>query len=449
MPGVTITSAVGAPALSEGPGDAAGLPRMPGNGRFTRAEIDRRATGVAAAARYGVVSQAHARRVVAALLYGSSVPEAVAAGWNGTGQDRADIADRLRMLLFTKVMQETPGGFRTDVVAGGASVSGWATQLARAALRGAARDALLPQRERPLPPSAPARDGVGDPRGYRSITEVSDLVGSVPDIAEHAAASMDRVRKGDCSTMAAAEAGLTVLRGMRPASRRHRGAAHLRDILGLPAAPRPRDPVLRERIAAALDVDPEAARRAVRAELARRAVAVSRGAAVGDEVSALWTGYPKDDLVTLAGLDPRVAHAVAVAAVTPRPAIRADVAAALAAQIRRAEPDDPAWDGLATALVAAFLAHISDLPSEFSPAHRTAAPKAVRQKAREAEVFARMARRAAAFPEAPLGGVPAMVEAELHDRLLLIERIVADLGYRPAADGHPPPLRIHFGYNSG
>ena len=220
---------------------------------------------------------------------------------------------------------------------------------------------------------------------------------------------------------------------MRPASRRHRGAAHLRDILGLPAAPRPRDPVLRERIAAALDVDPEAARRAVRAELARRAVAVSRGAAVGDEVPALWTGYPKDDLVTLAGLDPRVAHAVAVAAVTPRPAIRADVAAALAAQIRRAEPDDPAWDGLATALVAAFLAHISDLPSEFSPAHRTAAPKAVRQKAREAEVFARMARRAAAFPEAPLGGVPAMVEAELHDRLLLIETVVADLARRRAA----------------
>jgi hypothetical protein len=227
MPGVTITSAVAAPALSEGPGRAAGLPRMPGNGRFTRAEIDRRATGVAAAARDGVVSDAHARRVIAALVYGSSIPEAVAAGWNGTRQNRADIADRLRMLLFTKVMQETPGGFHPDRVADGASTSGWATQLARAALPGAARDALLPQRERPLPPSAPARDGVCGQRGYRSITEVSDLVAAVPDIAEHAAAFTDRARKGDGSTMAAAEAWV-VLRGMRPASRRHRGAAHLR-----------------------------------------------------------------------------------------------------------------------------------------------------------------------------------------------------------------------------
>ena len=39
-----------------------------------------------------------------------------------------------------------------------------------------------------------------------------------------------------------------------------------------------------------------------------------------------------------------------------------------------------------------------------------------------------MARRAAAFHAASLGGVPAMVEAELHDRLLLIETVVADLG---------------------
>jgi len=44
-----------------------------------------------------------------------------------------------------------------------------------------------------------------------------------------------------------------------------------------------------------------------------------------------------------------------------------------------------------------------------------------------------MTRRAAAFPAAPLGGVPAMVEAELYDRLLLIETVVAVLGRRPAA----------------
>ena len=83
------------------------LPRLPVNGRLTRNEIDLRAASVAAAARDGVVSVAHARRVIAALLYGSSIPESVATGWTADRQHRADIADRLRELLFTKVMQET------------------------------------------------------------------------------------------------------------------------------------------------------------------------------------------------------------------------------------------------------------------------------------------------------------------------------------------------------
>ena len=99
----------------------------------------------------------------------------------------------------------------------------------------------------------------------------------------------------------------------------------------------------------------------------------------------------------------------------------------------RAEPDDPASDDLAAPLVAAFLAHISDLPSVFSPAHRITAPNAARQKAREAKVFARMAQRVAVFYAAPLGDVPAMVRAELDDRLLLIETVVADLRRPPAA----------------
>ena len=59
---------------------AACLPRLPVNGRLAHTEIDLRAAGVAAAARDGVVSAAHARRVIAALLYGSSIPESVAAG---------------------------------------------------------------------------------------------------------------------------------------------------------------------------------------------------------------------------------------------------------------------------------------------------------------------------------------------------------------------------------
>lgn len=150
-------------------------------------------------------------------------------------------------------------------------------------------------------------------------------------------------------------------------------------------------------------------------------------------MSTLWAGYPRGDLVTLAGLDSRVAHAVAVAAVTPRPAVRTDVAAALLAQVVRAEPGDPAWADLATALVAAFLVHISDLPSEFSAGFRTARPKTAARKTREARVFAAAARRAAGHPAAPLGAVPAMVEAELEGRLLLIETVAADVSRRPAA----------------
>jgi hypothetical protein len=102
---------------------------------------------------------------------------------------------------------------------------------------------------------------------------------------------------------------------------------------------------------------------------------------------------------------------------------------------RSAAPTQTTRDGaaLADALVAAFLEHISDLPSEFSPAHRTAKPKSVKQKALESRTFAGYALEAAGFPMTPLGSVPALVESELEDRLLLIESVVADLRCRSAA----------------
>ena len=217
---------------------------------------------------------------------------------------------------------------------------------------------------------------------------------------------------------------------MRPGSRRHRGAAHLQRALGLPALARPSDPAVRQRLAAILAADTTAAQRSARAMLARRQ---GPDTDPSNPLAALWSDYPLLALQVLADRDHRYAHAVALGAVAHRPAIRADVAVALAAQVRRADPDHPRWGGLADALVAAFLEHISDLPSEFSPAHRTAKPKSVKQKALEARTFAGYALEAAGFPTAPLGSVPALVESELEDRLLLIESVVADLQRRFAA----------------
>ena len=263
MRGVTIT-APGQTATDPGkmPVAAACLPRLPVNGRLTRDEIDLRAASVAAAARDGVVSVAHARRVIAALLYGSSIPESVAVGWTGDRQHRADIADRLRELLFTKVMQETSGGFTLDRVADGTSACGWATQLCRAALRSAARDVRVRQRDRLLP-SVVA--GPGAPFGCWSIIEVADAAGpAVPDVGDTAAA-------GELATRGlAAEDGLSVVSGMRPGSRRHGGAAHLQRALGLPGLARPSDPAVRQRFAAILAADTTAAQRSARAVLARR-----------------------------------------------------------------------------------------------------------------------------------------------------------------------------------
>lgn len=436
MLGVTITAPDRPAAPGQAPEDVGAvghLPRLPVNGRFGRSEIDRRAAGVVAAARDGVVSAAHARRVIAALLYGSSIPESVAAGWSGDRQYRVDIADRLRLLLFTKVMQEHAGGLQLDRLDDGASASGWATRLCRAALPSAARDVRLRQRDRPHPPvgAGPVDDAA---RGFRTITEVSDLVSPAsPDFSDGVVTVLDRSLGGDVTVEAAAEAGLLVVSGMRAGSRRHRGAAHLRRALGIPSPTRPTDPAARQRIAAALDGDPAAARRSVRTELARRSESMSDWIGSGDPLAALWAGYPLEALLTLADRDHRYSHVVAAGAVGPRPAIRADVAAALTAQVRRAELDDPGWHDMAAVLVAAFLAHISDLPSEFSPAHRTAPPKSAEEKASEAAAFAEYAGRAAAYPAAPLGSVPAMVEAELQERLALIEAVVADLRHRPAA----------------
>ena len=84
-------------------------------------------------------------------------------------------------------------------------------------------------------------------------------------------------------------------------------------------------------------------------------------------------------------------------------------------------------------LVMAFAAHICDLPSEFAPGFRAARPKRATQKAAEATAFAEVAQRAADHPAAPLGAVPAMVESELEDRLLVIETVLADLRGRSAA----------------
>ena len=398
-------------------------PRLPVNGRFGRGEIDRRASGVASVARDGAVSAVHARRVIAALLYGSSIPESVAAGWSGDLQLRVDIADRLRLLLFTKAMQEADGGLRLDRIADRASASGWATQLCRAALPSAARDVRLRQRERPHPMVGGGQDNQVANRP-RTITEVAELVAPTSVVT---AAGIQVAGEH------AADTGLLVVAGMRSGSRRHRGAAHLRRILGVQAPARPPDLETRQRIAALLDRDPKAARRSALAELARRRGLPAGSIGADDLLAALWAGYPQDALLTLAGRDHRYAHVVAAAAVSQRPAIRADVAAALTAQIRRLESGDPAWEDLATELVAAFLAHISDLPSEFSPAHRTATPKSVDEKALEATSFAEFADRAASFGSAPLGSVPALVESELQDRLTLIEAVVADLRHRSAA----------------
>jgi hypothetical protein len=170
----------------------------------------------------------------------------------------------------------------------------------------------------------------------------------------------------------------------------------------------------------------------VRAELARRTADPS-AVDPTDPLSALWSEYPGDALARLAGMDHRVAHAVAVGSVAPRPAIRADVIAALVAQVTRLEPADIAWAHLAPDLVAAFAAHLCELPSEFAPGFRAATPKPAAQKAAEATVFADVACRAADHPAAPLGAVPALVESELQDRLLVIETVIADLHERPAA----------------
>jgi len=135
---------------------------------------------------------------------------------------------------------------------------------------------------------------------------------------------------------------------------------------------------VRQRLAAILAADTTAAQRSARAVLARRQ---GPDTDLSDPLAALWSDYPLLALQVLADRDHRYAHAVALGAVAHRPAIRAEVAAALAAQVRGADPDHPSWGGPADALVAAFLEHITDLPSEFSPAHRTAKPKSVMQKA--------------------------------------------------------------------
>ena len=395
------------------------LPRLPVNGRISRSEIDRRAAGVAEAAREGAVSEAHARRVVAALLYGSCIPESVAARGMGERQHREDVADRLRLLLFTKVMQESAGGFRLDRVATGVSACGWATQLCRAALPSAARDVRLRQREILHPPVG---DDMADGPVGRTIVEVADLVRSpsqgVPFWTE-----------------GAADAGLVVVvAGMRTGSRRHRGAAHLGRTLGVPPPARPADPTVCRRIAGVLERDPQAARRSVRAELARRhGFTPARIDDAADPLAALWTEYPVGALQRLADRDPRFAHVVAAGAVARRPRSAPTwrppcrrTSAARSRTTRRGATWRLRWSQRSwrTTVTCPASSRHPTAPHPRSP--RAGRPE--RQRLSPSSPGGRPC-----FRTAPLGGVPAMVEAELHDRLMLIEMVVADLRHRPAA----------------
>ena len=102
----------------------------------------------------------------------------------------------------------------------------------------------------------------------------------------------------------------------------------------------------------------------------------------------------------------------------------------------------------------AFAAHTSDLLSEFSAGYRFARPKFGCPEVSGGNGSPN-SRSPPGPPRDPLGPVPAMVESEMHDRLIGIETVIAALpsgGGRvtltPTRAGEPHTKRVsHFQVN--
>jgi len=253
-----------------------------------------------------------------------------------------------------------------------------------------------------------------------------------------------------------AEVHVNRARGLRGISRLCEDARGLTEFYGLPSVHRPDNPADRERLREMVASDGHAAFRSVTALLDQMSAphAVPGTSATWSDshphsnpntspdaaLVSLWSGYCSTDLGQLTQTTPGVAHVLALAALSPRPAPLQKVVSALVTDVE-GRSDEPGWPLLAQEAVHTWAQARAEMTSEFSFNH-PAAPKSAETLRTDARRWRVVARAVASFTGGPLGVSVREVESVLTARADTIqtEMAMAKAGTRAGRPGRRPGL---------
>jgi hypothetical protein len=355
----------------------------------------------------GFLTPTETRKQLAEALHRSGIAAMVAGEkTNQTMQFRRDVTAEMEDLLFTKMMQETDGGF--DLGFGvDASVAGWARGLLRTA---------RPSIVRNITTRTIARIDLVDPTPPTTNTHPSTAGTSYRTF--HGATREDELPADQGHAMMVATDWLrSKNRHLRDNSRLAAEAAAFMHGYSVPAPIRFRL-AERKRLKALLVKDPSLAHRSVKAMYA---IVGSEPFTdqIDDGFLALWDDYSYEHLETIAGTDPKVALTLADAAVSDRARPSRTVLASFNASVR-ALGTGKGWRRLAAEACESFIALEFEAYSAFDTtgaeyrAERVAGRRIACMKS--ASVFA----RALAHPGQRLG----LTEDDMYAQL---ERLISNL----------------------
>lgn len=344
----------------------------------------------------GEIDDRTARREICGALYAAGIHKDVAGRRTDLPhQTRADLAERLLHLLVEKL---TDGSFYSLATGRDRSACGWARQVARTALPSELRNhrRASVRNGTPVDPTSHAFSAVVDKAAALRTVD--------PQSVQHEAVVSELLDDYARRT-----------RGMRERERVQAAARTLCVGLGVPAALRPESMVDRDRCLAALGADDTLAHRSLRAW---RAMVFGPATAADTEVDellvALWDDQTEDSSAELLAQPARVAHLLALAAVSPLPRPPAKLVQRLrTAVVAAGDPRDRQWRELATDLVDCYVAAEFEACSDYATLDEDARRAALISHHEARERFDLVLARAASYPGAPCGDTPSEVLASL------------------------------------
>ena len=321
--------------------------------------LDVRARDIARLALTGETTEVEARRAIAAILVQADIPAYVSRGVREIDQQtRIDLTERLQELQVIKVMQQTDGGLNLGMLLDGASLSGWARNLARIAAQSKLRDIRkVTNRESLIDPLDAGRENeFGEV--YSSYAETMFHTASVEfdtDLEDDTEEDTDRITENF-----AAAAG-----GLRPSGYLRLAAAAFLKSSQLPAVVRPENPIDREWVRTVATEDVALVRKSI---IAMQNLVVDvmtdEDRLINTRLLALWDDYSADNMATLLKMPDKAIQLLIWSAVSQFPRPSRDVIAMSLRTMRMAD-EGTNWKTLTRDLLDSWLATEAEAFSEF------------------------------------------------------------------------------------